>query len=134
MLKRILTLVVLCSLPGNVWAKCANSAIWIEGAILGSAAGSTISMQVLPDPNSNAEPATVVDPNGKFHATLYFDSYDGPRWLVAERCTREPKTITVRLNRNGQLLDQVVLEINRDFLSERNIDFRLRSPIILHSR
>lgn len=134
MLKQILIVLVVCLITGDIWAKCANSAILIEGAILGPGTGSTVSVQVLPDPNSNAEPAAVVDPNGKFHVTRYFDTYEGPGWLVAERCTREPKTITVRLNRNGQLLDQVVLEINRDFVSERNIDFRLRSPIILHSR
>ncbi|MGC2492351.1 hypothetical protein [Candidatus Binatus sp.] len=90
-------------------------------------------MQVLPDPNWNSEPAAVVDTDGKFDVTRYFDPYDGPGLVVPDRCTRKPKTITVQLHRNGQLLDQKVLEINRDFVSERNVDFRLRSPIILHS-
>jgi hypothetical protein len=133
MFKRILTLLLLCLLPGNTWAKCALSTIVIDGSISGPSDGSTVSVQVLPDPNWNSEPAPVVDTDGKFHVTRYFDPYDGPGWVVADRCSREPKTITIQLHRNGQLLDQVVLEISRDFVTERNIDFRLRSPITLRS-
>src|SRR5579862_661684 len=133
MFKRILIVLVVCLVPGDIWAKCADSAILIDGAILGPAAGSMVSVQILPDPNRHSVSAAVVDTNGKFHVTRYFDRYDGSGWLIADRCDREPKTITVQLYRNGRLLDQVVLEINRDFVSERSIDFRLRSPIILHS-
>jgi hypothetical protein len=134
MFKRILTLLLLCLLSGNLWAKCARGTILIDGLISDPAAGSTVSVQVLPDPNWNAEPAAVVDTDGKFHVTRYFDPYDGPGLVVADKCSREPKTITIQLHRNGQLLDQVVLEISRDFVTEHNIDFRLRSPITLRSK
>ena len=133
MLKRILTLVVLCLLPGNVWAKCARSTVVIDGLISGPAAGSSVFVQVLPDPNSGSEPAVVLDSNGRFHTTVYFDTYSGPGWLVADKCLRNPATVTVRLYRNSRLLDRVALEIRQDFVSENSLDFRLRSPITLHS-
>ena len=134
MLKRILTLLALCLLPGNVWAKCARSAIAIDGLISGPAAGSSVFVQVLPDPNWEPEPAVVVDSNGRFHATVYFNMYSGAGWLVSDKCLRNPATVTLRLYRNSRLLDQVALEIKQDFVSQNIIDFRLRSPVILHSQ
>ena len=133
MLKRILTLLVLCLSPGNVWAKCARSAIEIDGLISGPSAGSSVFVQVLPDPNWDSEPAVVVDSNGRFHVTVYFDTYSGTGWLVADKCLRNPAIVTVRLYRNRRSLDQVALEIKQDFVRQDKIDFRLRSPVILHS-
>lgn len=130
MLKHISNLLLACLVPWAVWAKCGNSAIVIEGLISGPAAGSTVSVQVVPDPNWNSEPAAVVDADGQFHVTVYFDRTQPGR---RERCTRKPRTVTVQLHRNGQLVDEVTLQIERDFVSKDNTDYGVRSPITLHS-
>jgi hypothetical protein len=131
--KRFLTLLVLCLLPGNTWAKCARSAIAIDGLISGPIAGSSVFVEVVPAPNWGSEHGVVIDSNGRFHATVYFDTYSGQGWLVSDKCLRNPATVTLRLYRNRRLLDQVALEIKQDFVSQNIIDFRLRSPVILHS-
>ena len=130
---------VACLVPMNVFAKCGASAIRIEGVISGPAAGSTVSVQVVPDSNYwIPEPATVVDANGRFHGTVYFDRYEPGTWLTNlyswERCSRKPETITVQLHRNGQLVDQVPLQFSEDFVNKDDSRFSLRSPITLHSR
>lgn len=130
---RTLTLLLLCLLPGNAWAKCARSAIVIDGLISGPTAGSSVFVEVVPTPNWNSERAVVIDSNGRFHVTVYFDTYSGEGWLVYDKCLRSPASVTIRLYRNKRLLDQVALEIKQDFVRQDKIDFRLRSPVILHS-
>lgn len=114
-----------------VSAKCGNSAIVIDGLITGPIAGSTVSVQVVPDPNWEAQPAVVLDANGQLHVTVYFDRTEPAH--DRERCSRKPRTVTVRLHRNGQLIDQVILQVKSDFISKDNTDYQVRSPITLHS-
>lgn len=79
--------------------------------------------------------------DGQFHVTLYFDRLETGTWrawltelLYYERCSREPRTVTVQLHRNGQLVDQVALQFRQDFVDKGKNDFIVRSPITLHSR
>lgn len=88
-------------------------------------------MQVVPDPNWDSQPAAIIDANGQFHMTVYFDrTQPGNR----ERCSRKPKTVTVQLNKNGRLVEEVSLQVKRDFTSKDNTDYHLRSPITLRAR
>ena len=130
-------------LPGNSFAKCGASAIRIEGVISGPAARSTVSAQVVPAPDWNSEPATI-DADGHFHATIYFDRLETGTWRAwltelipfrdPESCSREPRTVAVQLYTNGQLVDQLAPQIERDFVRNDDADFSVRSPITLHSR
>jgi hypothetical protein len=141
MLKHILILLVACLVPCDISAKCGNSIIAIDGRVSDPAAGSTVSAQIVPDSNWKSKPATV-DADGQFHLTVYFDRLETGTWRAwltelykFERCSREPKTVTVQLYRNGQLVDQVALQFGQDFVDKgRNADFNIRSPITLHSR
>ena len=130
MFKQILFVLLFCLVPTNVFAKCGNAAIWIQGVISGATAGSTVSVQVVPDSDWNSKPATI-DANGQFYLTVYFDRTEAGYW---EKCSREPKTVTVQLHRNGQLVDQVPLQFSEDFVRKDGSDFVLRSQITLRSR
>jgi hypothetical protein len=143
---------VACLVPGNALAKCANSVIWIQGVVSGPAAGSTISVQVIPDLNWSLDPngsppsatAALVDADGQFQVTVYFDQTAHGTWRAwlaqlyifteQESCSREPETVTVQLHKNGQLVDQVALQFKRDFVSKDFAEFSVRSPVTLHSR
>jgi hypothetical protein len=132
MLKRVFALLTACLIPSAILAKCGNSAIVIKGLITGSIDGSTVSVQVVPDPNWEPQPAIVIESNGQFEVSVYFDRTEAGH--VRESCSRKPRTVTVQLRRNGRLIDQVALEITRDFVSEHNTDYKLRSPVTLHSK
>jgi hypothetical protein len=130
-MKKCIFLLLVCFASSAIWAKCGNSAIVIDGSIPGSVTGSTISVQVVPDPNWDSQPAAIIDANGQFHMTVYFDrTQPGNR----ERCSRKPKTVTVQLNKNGRLVEEVSLQVKRDFTSKDNTDYHLRSPITLRAR
>jgi hypothetical protein len=47
---------------------------------------------------------------------------------------QKAQTVTVQLNKNGRLVDEVSLEVTRDFMSKDNTDYHVRSPITLHAR
>jgi hypothetical protein len=87
-MKKCIFLLLVCFASSAMWAKCGNSAIVIDGSISGSVTGSTISVQVVPDPNWDSQPSAIVDANGQFHMNVYFDrTQPGNR----ERCSRKPK-------------------------------------------
>lgn len=131
MLKRVSVLLVACLMPSVLWSKCAASAIFIEGLISGRVDGFTISIQVDPDPNWDSQPKVAVDPTGHFSATVYFDRTEpGER----ERCSRKPRTVTVRLEKNGHAVDQKTLQIKSDFVTKSKIDYAVRAPVVLHSQ
>lgn len=130
MLKHASIVLLACLMPWSLLAKCGNSVITIKGLISGPVAGSTVSAEVVPDPNWNSQPTTVIDTDGQFHMTVYFDRTEPRR---RERCSRKPETVILQLHRNGKLVDQVTLQIKRDFVSKDNTDFSVRAPITLHS-
>jgi len=125
-----LAMLTLCLTPWATWAKCGNSAILIDGLISGSPRGCTVSVQVEPDPNWNRQPEAVIDENGHFHATVYFDRTQPGR---RERCSRKPRLIKVQLYRGSQLVGEIDLEAKRDLVSTGDVDYRVRSPITLNA-
>ena len=74
-MKKCIFLLLVCFASSAIWAKCGNSAIVIDGSIPGSVTGSTISVQVVPDPNWDSQPAAIIDANGQFHMTVFSRSY-----------------------------------------------------------
>ena len=113
------------------YAKCGNSAIIIEGVIVGSAVDATVAIQVAPDPNWEPQPPISIDAKGRFRATVYFDrTKSGAR---SDTCSRKPDIVTIQLKEAGQVLDQVKINAARDFVRKNRIDYETRSPLTLHA-
>ena len=130
----MLKAVVVCTalFPLGVFAKCGNSAIAVEGLITGYDTNSTVSVEVIPDANSEPKPQVTLGIDGHFHATIYFDRTEAGSGR--ENCSRKPQTVKLQLTRNGIVVDEVVLLIKRDFVNKSNTNYRIRKPITLSSK
>jgi hypothetical protein len=131
MLKYTSAALLACLASWVVSAKCGNSVIVVTGQIIGPTDGSVVSVEVVPDPNWNSQPPAVIDPKGQFRVTVYFDRTKPGQ---VEKCSRKPRTVTLQLHRNGQLVDELTLRLKRDFLSKDNTDYSVRSSVVLRSR
>jgi hypothetical protein len=113
--------------------KCVNRAIQIEGVIAGPSTGNfKIAVQVIPDPNQ-AQEAEIVINDHKFGGMAYFDSTKAEGRLK-DNCSRVPEIVEVVLLKDGQEIDRIRLNISRDYVKDKIGDYKLRSPITLHSQ
>jgi len=113
-------------------AKCGNSMIVVEGIVAGSASDVTASLQVNPDPNWSPQPAVLIDADGKFRATVYFDRTKA-EGHSRDNCSRKPDSVMIQLRKDNRVVDQVNLKVDRDFVRKSRLDYKTRSPITLHS-
>lgn len=132
MRRSLITILLFLLRASYLEAKCGNSFIYIEGAIIGTVADVTVSVQVSPDPNWEPQPAISINKDGKFQAKVYFDRTNSEGRLH-DNCSREPNTVTVQTMRDGRLIDQVRLAIKHDFVMKDRFDYQARSPVELRS-
>lgn len=132
-LKYILTTFLTILLSCGAAAKCGNSAIEINGTISGYEPGSAIIVQVVPDPNWVSQPPPIIDEQGRFRITVYFDRTKA-EGRFRHNCSRKPERVSIEVRNSGSVSGQVALEIKRDFVKANKTDYRVRLPIGLHSR
>jgi hypothetical protein len=132
-LKYIFTTFLTILIPCGAAAKCGNSAIEINGTISGYEPGSAIIVHVVPDPNWDSQPSPIIDEQGLFRITVYFDRTKG-EGRFRDNCSRTPERVSIEVRKSGTLGEQVTLEIKRDFVKTNKTDYRVRFPIALHSR
>jgi hypothetical protein len=132
---RILVLLVVAFLLFATGAvcKCANRTIRLAGVIEGAAAdGIEIAVQVTPDPNWEPQPEILIKDH-KFVATVYFNIAKS-EGLVRDNCSRVPETLEVVLLKDSREVDRAKLDVARDLTKDKVGDYKVRSPITLHSR
>jgi hypothetical protein len=119
-------------LGGITLAKCANLLIHIEGRVDGDSSNSKIVVLVVPDPNWEPQPEISMK-DGTFVDTVLFNVTKS-EGRVRDDCSRVPKTVDVVLLKYGHEVNRVRLDISRDFARNKLGDYKLRSPILLHSQ
>jgi len=130
MSKRFLPLAILLLVNRDVFAKCANRIIHVEGSAVGvSGEGLKVALYVVPEPNWEPQPDIRIE-NGKFAGTVLFDSTKS-EGRVRDNCSRAPRSIRVLLFRNDQQIALRQLSVAKDFVKSKNGDYRLRAPIVL---
>jgi hypothetical protein len=132
MLKHIFVVWFVLSCCCVASAKCGNSAILIKGEISGYVGGTTVSVQVAPDPNWEPQPAPTIDAEERFQVTVYFDRTKS-EGRVRDNCSRKPESVTVQLRKNGRVLDKTTLGVKKDFVRKNGADYEIRYPITLHA-
>jgi hypothetical protein len=116
------------------YAKCGNALIVVEGKVEGtnSAVKENIVVRVEPDPNWDDQPAVRFE-GGKFEAQVWFDMTKS-EGVVRDNCSRRPRTVTVSLIVDGRETETVTLIVRRDFIRVHTDHYKLKSPLVLHSR
>jgi hypothetical protein len=131
-LHRIVVLVFLLAVCLPSFSKCINRAIHVEGTIAGPIGeGERIVILVTPDPNTSVKPETSIKDHS-FNGTVYFDS-TSREGRVHDKCSRLPESVEVALVNGDRTIDKVLLSISKDFVTDKEGDFRLKSAIGLHS-
>jgi hypothetical protein len=114
--------------------KCVNRVIQLEGVIAGPSGGDlTVSVQVTPESNWEPQPEIVIKDH-KFSATVLFNPVKWEDRLKRNDCSRLPESLEVVLLKDGSNIDVKKLEIARDFVKDKLGDYKLRSPITLHTK
>jgi DNA-binding NarL/FixJ family response regulator len=117
----------------RVLGKCANQLIHIEGSVHGASSKEfRISVDVTPDPNWEPQVEIPIE-DGMFAGTVLFNSTES-EGRVEDDCSRTPKIVQVTLLKDGHEVDRVRLDIARDFVKDKAGEYKLRSPVILHSQ
>ena len=121
----------LCAIPSL--CKCVNRIIYIEGSIVGPVSdGLTVEVVVTPDANWEPQPRISVK-DGKFSGEVYFDATKS-EGRVRDTCSRVPEEVGVRLLKDGREVSRIRLNVSKGFKRDERHDYRLRSPILLHSQ
>src|SRR5215472_1475581 len=125
MLKSVLFVVaVVTFLNFSADAKCGNGAISVDGVIVGPASGARVVLKVSPDPNWEPQPQASIATDGKFTAIVYFDRTQS-EGNTRDNCSRQPKEVSVELQRGAQVVDRISLIVRRDFARTNKHDYRL---------
>lgn len=126
--------VIIAAFASLSYAKCGNALIVVEGKVEGtsSALKGNIVVRVEPDPNWDDQPAVRFE-DGKFEAQVYFDMTKS-EGVVRDNCSRRPRTVTVSLIVDGRETETVSLIVQRDFIRVDTHHYKLKSPLVLHSR
>lgn len=120
-------------LAGVSLSKCANRVIHIEGSLDGvSTDGLKIALEVMPDPNWEPQPEISIK-DTRFVGDVLFNGTKS-EGRVRDDCSRVPQLVEVVLLKNGQEVNRVRLEIAKDFVKDKLGDYKLRTPITLHSK
>ena len=121
-----LLVVVMGSAVG--FCKCANRFIWVEGHIAGRGSSDLeIIAQTVPNANWEAQPKITVR-DGKFSGRVYFDSTKS-EGRFTHNCSRVPIVVRLLLIKNGQQVDSIQLNIDKDFTRDKTGDYKILSPV-----
>jgi hypothetical protein len=114
-------------------SKCVHRIIHVEGNIVSPRSdGMIVRVEVTPDPNWEPQPEISVK-DGKFAGEVYFDATKS-EGRVRDNCSRVPERVEVVLLKDGHEIDRVRLDVPKAFAKDELHDYKLRSPITLHSQ
>jgi hypothetical protein len=113
--------------------KCRHRIIHVEGSIVSPATdGLSVKVEVTPDPNWEPQPEVSVK-DGKFAGEVYFDATKS-EGRVRDNCSRIPERVEVVMLKDGHEVDRVRLDVSKAFVKDELHNYKLRSPITLHSQ
>ncbi len=128
----VATVIFFSAACGSARAKCREIYISLEGEVKGAVtAGDQIVIEISPDSNTVADPVVLKD--GYFKAKVAFDTTrSGGRFR--HDCSRRPANVTTILLSNAKEQDRSTLTIEDNFSRDREGDYSLSTPIVLHNR
>lgn len=130
----VVTVGSLCTTPPAA-CKCVNRIIYIEGSIVGSdndGLSVKVKVVVTPDPNWEPQPEISIK-DGKFSGEVYFDATKS-EGRARDNCSRVPEEVEVVLLMDGREVNRIRLNVSKAFRRDVRHDYKLRSPIVLHSQ
>jgi len=133
MYRLLATFIFTVMMSSETSPKCANKYIYISGRIVGPTDSQfKVGVQTTPDANWEPQPAITLK-EGTFEGKVYFDSTKA-EGTTRDDCSRVPEIVKVELSKEGRQIDFVQLDVSKDFVKNKMGDFKLRTPVLLHSQ
>ena len=122
-----LALLVLCC--GVADANCGPVLLRIKGETKTQSPKEKILVTIVPEPN-RSNPLVLLE-GEKFYADVYYNPAKSRGRLLGSGCSKRPEKVTVSLLVDGQEIDKKVMLFNRDFVSDGDGGYVLRTKLRL---
>jgi hypothetical protein len=122
-----LALLVLCC--GAAEANCGPVLLRIKGETKTQSSREKILVTIAPEP-SRSNPLVLLE-GEKFYADVYYNPLKSRGPLFGSSCSKRPEKVTVALVVDGKEVDKKVMLFNRDFVSDGDGGYVLRTKLRL---